>query len=90
MSLRNRIVVAGLLITLAAPSAGWTILTDRDPDGQQVRVSSVPLDESDRDQPGVEGAIANLRTERSAPQDEGAFVFDRFQDWLRALFALSF
>jgi hypothetical protein len=89
MSLRNRIVVAGLLLTLIAPAAGWGLTTVRDPDGQQLTVAIVSVDDSDRTQTGVDSAFATVGMEPTAQRDGVAFVFDRFQDWLRALFSLS-
>jgi hypothetical protein len=89
MSLRNRIVVAVLLLTLVAPVAGWAKLTDRDPDGQQIKVATIHLDDAATARADVDGSLAPARTEAAAPQDGVALVFDRFQDWLRSLFAHS-
>ena len=89
MSLRNRIVVAGLLLTLTTPVAGWGVGTVRDPDGQPLEVATVPVDESERTQPRMDGAVAAVRTKGTAPQEGMAFVLDRFHDWLRGLFASS-
>jgi hypothetical protein len=49
----------------------------------------VSVDDSDRTQTGVDSAFATVGMEPTAQRDGVAFVFDRFQDWLRALFSLS-
>lgn len=88
MSFRYRIVVAGLLLTLVAPVAGWALQAQVNPDGQSLVSNgasdlTLTMDGRTADRT-AEAAVAKPYRAVEAHAITGTF-FDRFLLWLQAL-----